>query len=370
MAQIYKFSNLPKDQKHTQAAEVLKEALIRNAGVYIKLGQLMATLEILVPKEYIAVLRSMYQHAPKSSIEEITNTIETDLNCKLSEIFLEFDPKPLKSGSIAQVHKAKLKTTGETVAVKVQHQWLRESLPVDIKLTEFFVIAAEALFPEDFKFRWLLYDLKKDLPKELNFKNEAINSQNLEKCFKSDPKIKIPSIHNEYLSERVMVQEFMDNIVNIDQKDELIQNDYNLKEVSRLLSDCFCKQIFHYGIIHGDPHSGNIFVRKNSKDLTQLVILDHGIYKYLSDELRLNYSMLWNGLILQDEKLIKEASERMGAGKRYHLFAAMVSRRPWIHIMRKDNGDVKSRLGVGKGESQNKQAKDNALKWKNQIAGI
>lgn len=163
---IYKFSDLPMDQKHTKAALILKEGLIRNAGVYIKLGQQLATLEILLPDEYIRVMQSMYQHAPTSSYEEVIDTIEADLKCPMAEIFSEFDPKPISSASIAQVHKAVLKKTGETVAVKVQHQWLRESLPIDIKITEIYVLCGEKLFPDQFNFSWILYDLKKDLPKE------------------------------------------------------------------------------------------------------------------------------------------------------------------------------------------------------------
>lgn len=168
-----------------------------------------------------------------------------------------------------------------------------------------------------------------------------------------------------------MVQEYIGDMVNIDKKDQLIKEKYNLKEVSNLLSDCFCRQIFYYGIIHGDPHGGNVFVRKiNSKitgrPITQLVLIDHGIYKYLTDELRLGYSLMWHGLISQNEDIIKDASERLGVGNRHRFFASMVSRRNWLQIMAQDGGDTKSRFKGSKSERSIMQ--ENTLKYRNQIA--
>jgi aarF domain-containing kinase len=213
MAMHYRFSDAPREVKHTQAALIIKDCCIKNAGVYIKLGQLLATLEVIVPQEYTEVLKSMYEHAPVSSPHEIRTTVEREFGCRLETVFSEFDWTPISSASIAQVHRAKLRETGQSVAVKVQHDWLREQLPIDIKLTTALVIIGEALFPDELNFRWLLYDLKKELPKELNFKIEAQNSQNIQKCFADDPRIKIPEVYPKYLTERVMIQEYITDMV-------------------------------------------------------------------------------------------------------------------------------------------------------------
>lgn len=213
MALHYRFSELPREEKHTKAALIIKDCCIKNAGVYIKLGQLLATLEVIVPQEYTEVLKSMYEHAPVSSPAEIRTTIEREFGCKLESVFSEFDWAPISSASIAQVHRATLRETGQSVAVKVQHDWLKEQLPIDIKLTTALVIIGEALFPDELNFRWILYDLEKEMPKELNFKIEAQNSQNIQRCFADDPRIKIPDVYPKYLTERVMIQEYITNMV-------------------------------------------------------------------------------------------------------------------------------------------------------------
>ena len=73
----------------------------------------------LVPPEYVVSFAPMLMQAPKSSFEDVKSTIEQEFGGKISDFFQEFDEKPLASASLGQVHRAVLKETGETVAVKV-----------------------------------------------------------------------------------------------------------------------------------------------------------------------------------------------------------------------------------------------------------
>jgi aarF domain-containing kinase len=131
------------------------------------------------------------------------------------------------------------------------------------------------------------------------------------------------------------------------------------------------KQTFHYGIIHGDPHGGNVFVRKSPDNgRTQLVLIDHGVVKYLSEELRMNYAYLWKGILTQDEAIIKYAAEKLGANEHYYLFAAMITGRPWHTIMNKNQKDVKVRLAIGRSTTKKKIAVDRALRYRHLINKI
>ena len=80
---------------------------------------MLGQLDQLVPPEYIRTFEPMLMHAPRTSFEDVRSIVEQELGVKLDEAFSEFDPKPLASASLGQVHKARLKTTGEVVAVKV-----------------------------------------------------------------------------------------------------------------------------------------------------------------------------------------------------------------------------------------------------------
>ena len=142
----------------------------------------------------------MYENAPKSSWDEIKETIEGTLGKKVEDIFESIEEEPLSSASIAQVHVARLKT-GEKVAVKVQHQWLKEDLPIDTKMVEFLVNLGQKVF-NDFNYGWLLDDLKRNLPQELNFEIEARNAIKMKELFKGDQTVKIPKVYQDFSNVR------------------------------------------------------------------------------------------------------------------------------------------------------------------------
>jgi predicted unusual protein kinase regulating ubiquinone biosynthesis (AarF/ABC1/UbiB family) len=87
---------------------------------------MMGQLDNLVPKEYIASFEPMLQQAPKTGFQDVKSIVEEELGDKIENIYSEFAEEPVASASLGQVHKAKLRSTGETVAVKVQHQWIKE----------------------------------------------------------------------------------------------------------------------------------------------------------------------------------------------------------------------------------------------------
>lgn len=135
--------------------------------------------------------------------------------------------------------------------------------------------------------------------------------------------------------------------------------------------------------IHADPHSGNVFVRKlphkpnkytkncdtssninNNNDpaagFTQLILLDHGLYKSLTPELKYAYSLLWKGLLNQDESNVEKAAKMLGV-KNYYMFASMITSKDWHDIMDKSKRDEHMRLAF----VNNKEAKkDVQVKFK------
>ena len=153
----------------------------------------MATLDILVPEEYIATMQQLYQKAPESSFEDVKLMIESSTGKKIEDMFSYFNEKPISSASIAQVHEATSKN-GEKLAVKVQHSWLKEQCDGDIRLVALGVEIGERLFPE-FKYRWFADEIKINIPKELDFYQEAKNAERISKIFMDNPSIKVPKVY-------------------------------------------------------------------------------------------------------------------------------------------------------------------------------
>jgi hypothetical protein len=165
-----------KSRLHRKAAKRLLELCRKNGGVYIKLGQHLANLDYLIPHEYIEVLSSLFNEAPQTDYIDVCRVIEEELHGTVDVLFDNFDPVPIASASLAQVHVAYHKETGQKLAVKVQHAGLRETSTGDIFTVTCVVRLVETLF-KDFTFGWIADEIAPNLPKELDFIREGKNSE-------------------------------------------------------------------------------------------------------------------------------------------------------------------------------------------------
>lgn len=152
---------------HARSAERLLWLFRSLGGVYIKIGQHMAALEYLLPREYTQTMAALQNDAPQSPFAAVERVIHSEFDKPISEIFATFDPTPIASASLAQVHRATL-LDGREVAVKVQHEALKRDAPTDLLAVNSFAKIVRWLFP-DFSLDWLAEEVRVGLPKELNF---------------------------------------------------------------------------------------------------------------------------------------------------------------------------------------------------------
>lgn len=139
---------------HLKCARLLRDLFCDNAGVYIKLGQHLAVLDYVIPKEYVETMQCMFDKAPTSSLQEVFAVIEADLGKPAEVLFQHFDTTPIASASLAQVHRA-VTHDGQDVAVKVQHMGLREESRGDVATVRLIVDLVRFFFP-DYDYSWLI----------------------------------------------------------------------------------------------------------------------------------------------------------------------------------------------------------------------
>ncbi|KAI3946192.1 hypothetical protein MKW98_008785 [Papaver atlanticum] len=341
----YKYSlhglNLDSDEYRSKLSEVHLRSARRvlklceaNKGFYVKAGQFIAAMR-QVPKEYSSTLSSLQNKAVPCNFEAIKKVLTSNLGKDLSEVFLSFDEEPIAAASIAQVHRGILKDH-QNVAVKVQYPGLEQQMRIDITTMSFLSKSIAWVFPE-YRFDWMVLEFEKAISSELDFAQEAKNSERISKNFKGNSIVKIPHVFWDLTRRQVLTMQFCSGN-KVDDLKFLKKCEIDPGKVAKALVEVFAEMIFVHGFLHGDPHPGNIIVSPGGRNGFSLVLLDHGICRELDEQFRLNYCELWNALILLDANKIADLGERFGVGKYARYFPVIFTGRTI---------DSKSALGRG-----------------------
>ncbi|KAM4664551.1 aarF domain-containing protein kinase 1 [Discoglossus pictus] len=350
-----------KSQIHLRSAHRLLDLCCTNRGTFIKVGQHIGALEYLLPPEYTSTLRVLHSQAPSTPLPDVQRVIHEELGKEMSDIFLEFEETPLGAASLAQVHRAVLRD-GQVVAVKVQHPKVQTQSTLDIQLMEVLLHVVKFIFPQ-FEFMWLVEEAKKNLPLELDFLREGHNAEKMAAMVHKFPFLRIPRIHWDVSTPRVLVMEYVEG-GQVNDREYMERNRINVDQVSRGLGQLYSEMIFVHGFVHCDPHPGNVLVRQNPESRSpEIILLDHGLYQVLSDSFRLNYCSLWQALIGADMQGVRRYSQNLGAGELYPLFACMLTARSWDSVNRGiDRGPVS--------KEETLEIRDNAAMYLPQISQL
>lgn len=338
---------------HLQSAKITLKALEANGGIYIKLGQHISAMTYLLPEEWTQTMIPLQDQCPESSLEDINGMFLQDWGQSIDEVFEQFDVKPIGVASLAQVHVAKLRDSGEKVAVKCQHPQLRKFVPLDIAMTEMVFNALAYVFPE-YPLTWLSDEMRDSIEVELDFRNEARNSRNTREYFEQFTDItalRVPEVRRS--SKRILIMEFLKG-ERLDNLQYLDSNKIDRSQVSSCLSHTFNNMIFTPGAgIHCDPHGGNLAIRTHKPSHSQpfnfeIILYDHGLYRQLTNEMRYDYAQFWLAMIDQDQAKMQVYAEKFANinEQQFPLFAAAITGRDITHALNFDINSVRSEKEV------------------------
>ena len=262
--------------------ERLRLALEELGPTFVKLGQLLSTRPDLVPPEILVELRKLQDQVPGFSYAEAREQIESALGRPLSELFREFSPTPVAAASISQVHQAEL-FDGSRVAVKIQRPGIAAQVAtdIDIMFTLAELAAKHISEMESYQPTLLVREFAKNIRQELDFQIEGRNLDRFAANFANDPTVHIPKVYWEQSGSKVLTMEWIDGV----KIDELCRSGGRCDHDPRLLAargaDFILRQILEFGLFHGDPHPGNLFVLPGNV----IAPIDFGLVGHLDDEL-------------------------------------------------------------------------------------
>jgi aarF domain-containing kinase len=291
-------------------------------------------MNYLLPSEWCDTFIPLQDKCPISSYESIEEMVLKDTGSSLSEYFSEFDRIPIGAASLAQVHIATVKETGQKVAVKVQHPALDEWSKLDLGLTRFTFETLKRWFPE-YDLTWLSEEMEQSLPQELDFYLEGQNAIRAREYFShvKDAPVIIPEVI--WAKRRILVMEYVSGH-RPDDLEYLDANGIDRDEVSAALARIFNEMIFGKNApLHCDPHGGNIAIRHNTsrhaKANFDVIIYDHGLYRDIPMNLRRSYAKLWLAVLDADEPKMRQYAYEVAGIREEHfpLFASAITGRDY-----------------------------------------
>ena len=224
---------------------------------YVKLGQVLSLHSDILPQRYCDELMKLQSNVPPMPFSEVEDVLESAYGSPWHEIFSEIKEKPIGAGSIAQVHKAVLKS-GEKVVLKIQRKGIHEIMDRDIDLLR---KAVKLITPLTFKspvdLDMVLNELWTVAQDEMDFLKEASNMEEFSRCNKDVAFVRAPNLYRKYTTVNVLVMEFIDGFA-INDTEKLLANGYDLNEVGSKFADNFFRQVMDDGFFHADPHPGNV----------------------------------------------------------------------------------------------------------------
>ncbi|MBI5588441.1 MAG: 2-polyprenylphenol 6-hydroxylase [Deltaproteobacteria bacterium] len=275
---------------------------------FIKLGQIASTRADLLPPDWVEEFKKLQDMVPPVPFEEIKKVIEESLKAPLSSKFNSFEPVPVASASIAQVHFAELHD-GTKVAVKVKRPGIEEIIGSDISVMYTIAGLIERYAPafRRYKPREVVDEFSRVIKTEQDLSVEGVNMYRFHKIFNGDPTIQIPRVYWDFTRSEVLTMERISGTP-IDEVEKIRGKGLDVKAIAVRGIEIFFKQVFEHGIFHADLHPGNIFVRDDGV----IIYLDFGIVGRLDKDLRKYLASMLYHLIRGDYYRMAAVHRDMG----------------------------------------------------------
>ncbi|PIE65751.1 MAG: hypothetical protein CSA24_02040, partial [Deltaproteobacteria bacterium] len=223
-------------------------------GVFMKLGQIVSFARESLPAEAREALAALQKDAPPMAFELARGVVEAELGGKLSDHFSDFDEEPLASASIGQVHRARLRGSGEEVVLKIQYPGVDEAIRADLRFGDG-IAALISSVHKNADGKAMVAELKERLEDELDYQREAQNQQRFYDIWRGHPLIRVPRVHHDLTRRRVLCQEHVKGLGFYDFLE--VANAQEKRLAVHVLNDFVFDSMHFHRAFNGDPHPGN-----------------------------------------------------------------------------------------------------------------
>jgi len=289
-------------------ARHLVDELVRLGPTFVKLGQLLSTRSDLLPPVYLEALSRLQDDVPPLEPGVAETVVEDELGVRISTAFGSFEPRPIGSASLGQVHRATLRD-GRPVAVKVQRPGIRRRALEDLE-----VIAELADFVDSHSDRAsrlglgaMVQEFRKALLDELDYRREAEHQKVFGEILADFDRICVPQPVDDYTTSRVLTMDYVDGR-SIASLGPLGRIELDCEGLADQLIGAYLEQVLVHGFFHADPHPGNVLLTPDHR----LFLIDVGMVARLSPEAQEQLLRLLLATSNGDASAAVDALERLG----------------------------------------------------------
>lgn len=301
---------LNKSENPLSPWERVRMAMEELGPTFVKIGQVLSTRSDSLPAPMLESLKQLRDQVKPEPFEKVKVMLEAQLGENAEAVFAHIEETPAGSGSIAQVHKAILKSTGEEVALKIQREGIEKDLISDLEilgwLAREFHERLEDIKP--YNLPRVVEQLKRTLMSELDFTHEANYAEIFSAKNPFPDQVFAPKVYAEFTTEKLLVTEYVDGVSP--------ENVTGTAEDKKLLAYHGGRSVFHQiicnGFFHADPHPGNVLVTRDGR----ICLLDWGMVGQLTRQMRFNLADLLKAVMARDVEHIAFRGNRMGRHRR------------------------------------------------------
>eukprot|EP00981_Chlorochromonas_danica_P009506 scaffold2709_cov163-Ochromonas_danica.AAC.8 len=304
------------EELRSQRAEELLKIISSQSPALIKAGQALSSRSDLLPKEYLEALQKLQDRCPAFPNDQAFALFREELGYDFEEVFELAHPEPIAAASIGQarrfarVYKARLRTNGASVAIKIQRPKCEDSIAMDMFILRWYAARLQTVLlalKRDIDLVSVVDDFGELLYREIDYNAEAVNAQRFAELYANIQDVFVPKVYTSYSTSKVLVMEWVDGCRLTDAKSLANQN-LDPARLVDILVQCSLRQMLENGFFHADPHAGNLLAMKDGK----LCYLDFGMVSYVEASQRYSIIEAVVHLVNRDFRALTELYRRMG----------------------------------------------------------
>jgi len=295
---------------HLTPYERVRNACEELGPIFVKFGQILSTRPDRLPEPLVMELKKLRSQVEPQAFEKIEPVLLKDLGCPIDEVFAHFEPIPVAAGSLGQVYKAKLISTGEWVSVKVQRADIHKTISSDLEIIGWFAKQLHARVEElrPYNLPMLVREAEKRLEEELNYNNEADNAEIFRALNTEQERVFAPKVYTTFTTRRLLVTEWVDGVA----PDLASLADGDARDLAKQGGESVFHQIVGTGFFHSDPHSGNMLITPDQR----ICWLDWGQAGQITLEMRYLLVDLFAAITDRNAAKVIRVAERMSVNNR------------------------------------------------------